>query len=701
MSNNAMTTLVKSHTSNFKVATCDSPSRGAFKEEEFIRYSSNELEICEMSNTFHIDIESSDVDTFDASTDDGKSISLDIKLDPLGDDIETQVLRDIANDIVGRNEPFQALFGIKAQLYADYTASGKALVKIETFLRNKVLPICGNASTTTSVAGLQTKAFREEARQIIATAVNASKLKDEVLFTGQGCTSAVQKLIVTLKINSVKRLRRPYKRPVIFTGPFAHHSNLLPWRESLAADVVAIPEAIGGGLDVKELERQLKVYSNRRLKIGTFTAASNLTGVLTDVDQISMVLHRHGALACWDYATCAPYVEIDMNPCNPLAYKDAIFFSGHKFIGGPGSPGVLVVKKKIMQNDVSTMSGCGSELSCTERNQTFLKDKLSQEEGAPAILGSIRLGLAFALKQRIGAEKIMDLERRHVQRVRETLGNNPHILLLGRHSDNVEQLPIFSIMVRCGDRFLHHNFVCALLNDLFGIQARGGCQCAGPYAARLLGISKGHTSALANASIEGKLVIKPGVVRMSFPYFIDESEIEYILDAMNFVANDGWKFLPQYELDIYSSRWCHESCAKSSPPIKSLLSDLDFCSEDSYSRDQPVISCIPTHRRENLERAARQADICIKEAMLLEPFPKKQHLSQNDEWLRWFVYPDEVVKSCKINGGKAPLADKITGPCQPHLYLENAMNHIWDGTVSMSEMKRSRMGRLRLLMLRF
>ncbi|KAL3661675.1 hypothetical protein V7S43_013434 [Phytophthora oleae] len=601
------------------------------------------------------------------------------------------VLYAMADSMIGRNVPFQSPFGTKAQVYADYTASGKSLECIEKFIHDQVMPTYGNTHTTTSVTGLQTTSFREEARHIIADAVNARESKDVVIFAGQGCTSAINKLVTALGINKGRRRHRSSKRPVIFTCPFSHHSNLLPWRESPCADEVQIPEAEGGGLDLQELERQLQRHQNRPLKIGSFAAASNLTGMLVDVDKVSKLLHKYGALACWDYATCAPYVEIDMNPSDPLAYKDAIFFSGHKFVGGPGSPGVLVVKKNLMNNEVPTMPGGGTVLFVTEKAHSYLSNKVEREEGGtPDILGSIRLGLAFQIKQHVGPQRIMDLERQHVRHIRESLGRNKNIILLGRQTDDVDQLPIFSMMLRFGDRFLHHNFVCALLNDLFGVQARGGCQCAGPFGSRLLGLSREHIIDLGHAVVAKHEILKPGVARMSFPYFADEDEVDYVLEAVHFVANHGWKFLPQYDFDCRTGVWRHVSRADVAFPDKKRLSDMHIDVETGRSSVVgESIRDLAVHRRQNLQQADKLADLCIREAAA-SGFQQSEKVADSYEGLRWFAYPSEAVDAFQNLGSKPPLSVEVSGPCQPQRYFDPAINHVWDGVPTLATMKRHR-----------
>lgn len=595
--------------------------------------------------------------------------------DKLREVLEAQ-RRQIADDVIGAHATVRSPFGVRAVSYADYVTSGRALQSIEDFLRRHVLPLYGSTHTTTSATGAKTARLREEARRIIANAVNADADADCVLFTGSGSTGAIHKLMAALGLG--KAPQPADSRPVVFVGPFAHHSNLLPWRES-GADVVSIPEDDAGRVDVATLKRRLLQFRRRPLKIGSFSAASSLTGLLTDVDAVTAVLHHHGALALWDYAVCAPSVAIDMNPegKGPVSlHKDAVFLSGHRFIGGVGSPGVLVVKKKLLANAAPTAPGGGSTLFVTDKAHQYVGDVTEREEcGTPDIVGSIRLGLAIQLKQRVGAASIMEVERGHAQQVRSSLRQNPAVVLLGRDEVAGHALPVFSFLVRFGDRFLHHNFVCALLNDLFGVQASGGSHSADPHAARLLGITSDDTLALGQAVSAETEVLKPGCSRLSFPFFVDDAQIEYVLAAVHFVASHGWKFLPLYAFDCKTGAWRHRKRAAAVSSASDLQLSQFALGEYLRSDEAPAPAPLPlpaslatwevaTHRKENLALAhkiagrltRRMLDTCRAEA--LRPALER---------LRWFAYSRDAL--ALLQSGERPLLTaKVHGPCQPHRY---------------------------------
>ena len=554
--------------------------------------------------------------------------------------------------VIGDDEAVVGPFGLRRVTYADYTASGRSLAFIEDFIREAVLPLYGNTHTESSGTGLQTTRFREDARRIIRDAVGANAADHVVLFAGSGSTGAIDKLIDCLEIRLPADLDDRYdlrsaiptaERPVVFIGPYEHHSNELPWRESLA-DVVVIPEDHDGRIDVATLEVALAAHADRPLKIGSFSAASNVTGVLSDVRAIAILLHRHGALSFWDYAAAAPYVAMAMGPfadgkTDPLAYQDAIFISPHKFIGGPGTPGVLVARRELFRNRVPSVPGGGTVAYVNPTEHRYLTDIEHREEGGtPAIVESIRAGLVFALKEAVGTDAIRERESSFIRRAIDRWARHPDIEILGNPA--LDRLSIVSFVVRYTDpdggrRYLHHNYVVALLNDLFGIQSRGGCSCAGPYGHRLLGIDLERSHEFERQIGRGCEGIKPGWVRVNFNYFISEPVFEFILAAVELVASDGWRLLPHYGFEPASAMWRHVG-GTAEPPLS--LRDVSF---------RGGTMRWPSHRRTEPEsRLAGYVDEAVR-LLAAPPAPPvtPKHLVVDDDFeaLRWFPLPDEVA----------------------------------------------------------
>jgi selenocysteine lyase/cysteine desulfurase len=358
-----------------------------------------------------------------------------------------------------------------------------------------------------------------------------------------------------------------------------------------------------------------------------------VTGIVSDTDGITRLLHRYGALAVWDFAAAAPYVEIEMCPAgDPDAAKDAIVLSPHKLVGGPGTPGVLAIRRDLLTNRVPVVVGGGTVAYVNPTEHVYLREPEHREEaGTPAIVESIRAGLVFQLKQAVGIDVIRSHEDYFLQRAVAAWRQEPSIEVLGNL--NAERLSILSFVVRRpGGLYLHHNFVVAVLNDLFGIQARGGCSCAGPYGHRLLGIDLDRSHDFEHEIARGCEGIKPGWVRVSFNYFLSQTVADYVIEAVRLVARDGWRLLPDYRFEPASGLWRHRG-GPAEPPLR--LSQVSYRDgEMTYPahRDRAPEQALAGYLDEARTLLGSRSDVqaCDRAA---------QGLSEEFERLRWFELP--------------------------------------------------------------
>ncbi len=377
--------------------------------------------------------------------------------------------------------------------------------------------------------------------------------------------------------------------PVVFLSILEHNSNALPWRETGAKIIYISFETctdsntttpILSNFNYKELETQLASHNSHIIKLGSFVSASNITGYYLDVDYLSVILHKTGSLAFFDYATAAPYIKANMNGSlskeyrtklgfnktftpeeEALTYKDGIFFSPHKLLGGPNTPGVLIIKQHVVRNIlVPSEPGGGVVLFVRKERQIYVKNiEMREESGTPDIIGSARIGLSLLIREKIDDIWILNKEEEINNYILQKLRNIPNLFILGDSVKNTPRIPIYSFIIKFNGKILHQNFISALLNDLFGVQSRPGCSCASTYGQLCLGLNENYLEPLERITVTGSEIFRPGYVRVNFPFFYPQRFIDYIISSIEFVARYGWLFLQHYAFEIESGRYYHRN----------------------------------------------------------------------------------------------------------------------------------------------
>jgi selenocysteine lyase/cysteine desulfurase len=421
-----------------------------------------------------------------------------------------------------------------------------------------------NTHTENSSAGRFMTERYEGALRKIAAYVGAGP-EDVVIPVGSGSTGAINRLVHVLGLRLPDQLDERFglasripreSRPVVFRSLMEHHSNDLAWRETIG-DSVYVEFDAEGRISLDDLEAKLRAHAHRPWKIGTFSAASNVTGILNDVHGLARVLHRHGALAFFDYAAAGPYVDVAMHPAgDPDGSLDAVFFSVHKFLGGPRAPGLLVAHRRLFTNRVPAEPGGGTVLYTSPWDHRYLPAiELRETGGTPPIVQTIQAGLAFDLKAAVGAARTERIERDYLARALAAWRGRDDLTILG----NLEtpRLGVLSVIFQK----VPHGLAARLLDDLFGIQVRSGCMCAGPYGHLLLSIDEPHSRAIRHRLDEGHLGEKPGWVRISFSPTVSEEEFQALLEGVDVVARRGSALAEGYALNDETGAWTRRAQA--------------------------------------------------------------------------------------------------------------------------------------------
>jgi selenocysteine lyase/cysteine desulfurase len=478
-----------------------------------------------------------------------------------------QYFSQYRKNIIGIDQQFESPFGTKKIVYTDWTASGRLYRPIEEKMMNDFGPFVANTHTETTVSGTAMTNAYHEARHIIKHHVNAGS--DDVLITdGSGMTGVINKFqrILGLKIPENLKAHTTIpdeKRPVVFVSHMEHHSNQTSWLETIA-HVEVIPACPQGLICLDSFKELLEEHKDRTLKIASITGCSNVTGIKTPYHEVAKLIHQYNGVCFVDFACSAPYINIDMHPADSEAYLDAVFFSPHKFLGGPGTSGVLIFNKKLYKNMIPDHPGGGTVSWTNPWGEHKYVDDIEEREdgGTPGFLQVIKTALAIRLKEQMGVDKILAREKELVDYVFSRLKDIPNLNILAAQHEN--RLGVISFYINN----LHYNLGVKLLNDRFGIQTRGGCSCAGTYGHYLLHVDKEKSHYLTNKITEGDLIQKPGWIRMSIHPTTTNAEIEYVCDSIKALAENHEEWGNEYSYNKKSNEFSHSKAVSSGVMIK-------------------------------------------------------------------------------------------------------------------------------------
>lgn len=467
----------------------------------------------------------------------------------------------IRRNIVGIDQTFEGPFGRKPIIYLDWTASGRLYGPIERRMLDVVGPYVANTHSESNLTGTTMTRAYHEAQRIIKNHVHAGPT-DVIICAGAGMTTVINKFQRMLGLRLPEQFRPVTQisddmRPIVFVTHMEHHSNHTSWLETIA-DVEVIDPDADGLARVENLNRLLARHAGRRLKIGAFTSCSNVTGIETPYHELARAMHRAGGLAFVDFAASAPYIDIDMRPeGDPEAHLDAIYFSPHKFLGGPGSPGVLIFDNRLYKNRVPDHPGGGTVTWTNPWQQHRFVDDIEAREdgGTPGFLQAIRAAQAIRLKEQMGADRIRARERELMSIVFDGLRDIPGVAILAGHIE--ERLGIVSFCIEN----VHFNLVVRLLNDRYGIQARGGCSCAGTYGHYLLHLDERRSKSITDRIDAGDQSDRPGWVRLSVHPTTTDAEARAAVSAIREIAARAPEWAADYAYDRHANEFRHRAAA--------------------------------------------------------------------------------------------------------------------------------------------